>query len=223
MIRFLASTALYLLGNAIGLNSASFNAARLLGPGVAGECLERRGLHINEDHFLAEVVDPETGEAVEPGEAGELVLTTLTKEAFPMLRFRTGDLTRIIPGECACGRTFMRMERVRGRTDDMFTLKGINVYPQQVAGILSEVEGVAPCFQIVLEREGSREKGTVLVEADADEFFDKIKKHQRMCDAVRKALESVLGVGFDVRIVERSSLYDGEACKMQRVVDKREF
>ena len=140
-----------------------------------------------------------------------------------MLRFRTGDLTRLIPGQCACGRTFVRMDRVQGRTDDMFILKGINVYPQQVANVLAEIEGVDPCFQIILEREGAMERGTVLVEAGADEFFDEIKKHQNMCASIRRHLESVLGVGFDVRIVERSSLYDEAACKMQRVVDKREL
>ena len=201
----------------------NYGLSEIMGPGVAGECLERRGLHINEDHFLAEIIDPETLEPVEPGEVGELVLTTLTKEAFPMLRFRTGDLTRLIPGRCACGRTFVRMDRVQGRTDDMFILKGINVYPQQVANVLGEIEGVDPCFQIILEREGAMERGTVLVEAGADEFFDEIKKHQNMCATIRRSLESVLGVGFDVRIVERSSLYDEAACKMQRVVDKREL
>lgn len=200
----------------------NYGLSEIMGPGVAGECLERQGLHISEDHFLAEIINPETLEPVEPGEVGELVLTTLTKEAFPMLRFRTGDLTRLIPGQCACGRTFVRMDRVQGRTDDMFILKGINVYPQQVANVLGEIEGVDPCFQIILEREGAMEKGTVLVEAGTDEFFDEIKKHQNMCATIRRSLESVLGVGFDVRIVERASLYDEEACKMQRVVDKRE-
>ncbi|WP_461210432.1 phenylacetate--CoA ligase family protein [Desulfocurvus sp. DL9XJH121] len=201
----------------------NYGLSEIMGPGVAGECLERRGLHINEDHFMAEVVDPETLEPVEPGQEGELVLTTLTKEAFPMLRFRTGDLTRLLPGDCPCGRTFVRMERISGRTDDMFILKGVNVYPQQVAGVLAEVLGTEPCFQIVLEREGSRERGTVLLEAETDEYFDEIKKHQQACQTIRSALDSILGVGFDVRIVERTSLYDGEACKLVRVVDRREI
>lgn len=200
----------------------NYGLSEIMGPGVAGECLERGGLHINEDHFLVEVIDPETLEPVAEGELGELVLTTLTKEAFPMLRFRTGDLTRLITGTCPCGRTHVRMDRVQGRTDDMFILKGINVYPKQVENVLSRIEGVDPCYQIILEREGVMDKGTVLVEAATDEFFDEIKKHQQMCATIRRRLESVLGVGFDVRIVERASLFDLEACKTQRVVDKRQ-
>ncbi|MBU1002312.1 MAG: phenylacetate--CoA ligase [Proteobacteria bacterium] len=201
----------------------NYGLSEIMGPGVAGECLERRGLHINEDHFLAEIIDPETLEPVAPGEVGELVLTTLTKEAFPMLRFRTGDLTRLIPGQCPCGRIHQRMDRVQGRTDDMFILKGINVYPKQVENVLAEIEGVDPCFQIILELDGVLDKGTVLVEAATDEFFDEIKKHQQMCASIRKRLESVLGVGFDVRIVERASLFDTNACKIQRVLDKRKI
>ncbi|BBD10034.1 phenylacetate--CoA ligase family protein [Desulfovibrio ferrophilus] len=199
----------------------NYGLSEIMGPGVAGECLERGGLHINEDHFLAEIIDPETLEPVPEGEVGELVLTTLTKEAFPMLRFRTGDLTRLIPGQCPCGRTHMRIDRIQGRTDDMFILKGINVYPKQVENVLAQIEGVDPCYQVILERDGVLDKGTVMVEAATDEFFDEIKKHQQMCATIRKRLESVLGVGFDVRIVERSSLFDTDACKTQRVVDKR--
>lgn len=201
----------------------NYGLSEIMGPGVAGECLERGGLHVNEDHFYAEILDPATQEPVPPGEVGELVLTTLTKEAFPMLRFRTGDLTRFVPGECPCGRTFARIGRIEGRTDDMFILKGVNVYPQQVAGVLAEIDGLEPCFQVLLEREDGQDMGTVLVEAATDGFFDEIKKHQMMCAEVRKRLESVLGVGFNVRIVERTSLYDGDACKMRRVVDKREI
>jgi len=208
-----------------GLNvkaTDNYGLSEIMGPGVAGECLERGGLHLNEDHFYAEIVNPETLEPVAEGEVGELVLTTLTKEAFPMLRFRTGDLTRFVPGQCPCGRTLRRLDRIQGRTDDMFILKGINVYPQQVRNVLSGIEGLDPCFQIVLEREGGLDRGTVLVEAGMDGFFDEIKDYQMMCTRIHKKLESVLGVGFTVRIVERSSLYDGDACKMRIVVDKRE-
>ena len=199
----------------------NYGISEVMGPGVAGECLERNGLHLNEDHFLAEIVDPQTLEPVAEGEIGELVLTTLTKEAFPMLRLRTGDLTRLLPGDCPCGRTHRRLDRIQGRTDDMFTLKGVNVYPRQVENVLATLEGIDPCFQIVLEREDGLDRGTVLVEAGTDEFFDEIKKHQMLCAEIHRRLESVLGVGFAVRIVERASLFDGQACKTCRVVDKR--
>jgi len=199
----------------------NYGLSEIMGPGVAGECLERNGLHLNEDHFLAEIVDPQTLEPVAEGEVGELVLTTLTKEAFPMLRLRTGDLTRFLPGACPCGRTHRRLDRIQGRTDDMFILKGVNVYPRQVENVLATIEGIDPCFQIVLEREDGLDRGTVLVEAGTDEFFDEIKKHQMLCAEIHRRLESVLGVGFAVRIVERASLFDGQACKTRRVVDKR--
>ncbi len=201
----------------------NYGLSEIMGPGVAGECHLQRGLHINEDHFYAEVVDPETLEPVAEGETGELVLTTLTKEAFPMIRFRTGDLTRLLPGPCPCGRTLVRMDRVLGRTDDMFIIKGINVFPSMVESILASIEGVDPCCQIILDREGGRDTAQVLVEAPLDEFMDEIKQHQEKVWAIEKALESALGVGFKVRLVERRSLFDGAACKTRRVIDNREL
>ncbi len=201
----------------------NYGLTEIMGPGVAAECLERGGLHLNEDHFLAEVIDPQTGRPVAPGEKGELTLTTLTKEAFPMLRFRTGDLTRLLPGSCPCGRTFVRMDRILGRSDDMFTLRGVNVFPAQVEAALLTVPGIEPCYQIVLEREGALDTATVLVEVSADEYFDEIRKHQQVVLAVAKALESLIGVSFAVKLVEKSSLYAGDACKAKRVVDNRKF
>lgn len=201
----------------------NYGLTEIMGPGVAAECLERGGLHVNEDHFLAEVIDPHTGQPAAPGEKGELVLTTLTKEAFPMLRFRTGDLTRFIPGECPCGRTFLRIDRILGRSDDMFTLRGVNVFPAQVEAALLTVPGIEPCYQIVLEREGALDTATVLVEASTDEYFDEIKKHQQLVLTLVKTLESIVGVSFAVKLVEKSSLYAGDACKAKRVVDNRKF
>jgi len=201
----------------------NYGLTEIMGPGVAAECLEQNGLHISEDHFLAEVVDPQTGRPLPPGEKGELVLTTLTKEAFPMLRFRTGDLTRLLPGDCPCGRTFLRMDRVLGRSDDMFTLRGVNVFPSQVESALLTVPGIEPCYQIVLEREGALDTATVLVEVSADEYFDEIRKHQQVVLAVAKTLESMVGVSFAVKLVEKASLYAGDACKARRVVDNRKF
>jgi phenylacetate-CoA ligase len=201
----------------------NYGLSEIMGPGIAGECLERQGLHINEDHFLAEVVDPETLDPVAPGETGELVLTTLTKEAFPMIRFRTGDLTRLIEEPCGCGRAFKRMGRVMGRTDDMFIIRGINVFPAQVEAIVSREHVASPQYQIVIEREEGLDKATVLVEAESDAFFDEIKKHQAAKERMEKSLESELGVGFEVKLVEQASLAPDEGEKARRVLDKREL
>jgi phenylacetate-CoA ligase len=201
----------------------NYGLSEIMGPGIAGECLERAGLHVNEDHFLAEIVDPETLDPVAPGETGELVLTTLTKEAFPMIRFRTGDLTRLIEEPCACGRTFKRMGRVMGRSDDMFIIRGINVFPAQVESIVSREHGAQPQYRIVLEREEGLDKATVLVEAESDAFFDEIKKHQAAKERMEKSLESELGVGFEVKLVEQASLAPAKGEKVKRVVDKRKL
>ncbi|MGE5239980.1 MAG: phenylacetate--CoA ligase family protein, partial [Chloroflexota bacterium] len=125
----------------------NYGLSEVMGPGVAGECLERDGLHINEDHFLVEIINPDTLEPVKPGEVGELVITTLTKEAFPVIRFRTRDLTRLMPSPCPCGRKFMRMHRVMGRTDDMLIIKGVNVFPSQIEHVLFDIEGTEPHYQ----------------------------------------------------------------------------
>ncbi|HSH13222.1 MAG TPA: phenylacetate--CoA ligase, partial [Desulfurivibrionaceae bacterium] len=124
----------------------NYGLSEVMGPGVAGECQERNGLHLNEDHFLVEVINPETLEPVAPGEIGELVITTLTKEAFPVVRYRTRDLTRLLPGPCPCGRTLTRMQRVLGRTDDMLIIKGVNVYPSQIEEVLFDIEGTKPYY-----------------------------------------------------------------------------
>jgi phenylacetate-CoA ligase len=202
----------------------NYGLSEVMGPGVAGECLERRGLHINEDHFLPEVVDPDSLERVPPGETGELVLTTLTKEAFPMIRFRTGDLTRLIEDPCPCGRVFKRMERVLGRSDDMFIVRGVNVFPAQVESILYEVVEGEPEYLIVLSREEGLDRAELLVEASSDEFFDEIKKHQATMESIGRRLESELGVAFEVKLVEPTSLAGkGEDEKPGRVKDERSF
>jgi len=201
----------------------NYGLSEIMGPGIAGECLERNGLHISEDHFLAEVIHPETLAPVAPGETGELVLTTLSKEAFPMIRFRTGDLTRLDATPCPCGRTFARMGRVMGRTDDMFIIRGVNVFPAQVESILAREQGSTPKYQIVLEREEGLDKATVLVEADSDAFFDEIKKHQAAKERMEKCLESELGVSFAVKLAERSSLAQDEGQKTKKVLDIRKL
>ena len=200
----------------------NYGLSEVMGPGVAGECEECNGLHINEDHFLLEVIDPDTLEPVAPGEVGELVVTTLTKEAFPMIRYRTRDLTRLIPESCPCGRTFTRMQRIMGRTDDMLIIKGVNVFPIQIETVLLEIEGTAPHYQIIIDRENHNDMVTVLVEVNESLFFDEMKKQRQLVDRIKARLSSELGIGVNVKLVEEKTLERSEG-KSKRVIDKREL
>jgi phenylacetate-CoA ligase len=191
-----------------------------MGPGVAAECLERHGLHVNEDHFLVEVVDPRTLEPVPAGERGELVITTLTKEAFPIVRFRTRDLTSLILEPCPCGRTSVRIRRIEARTDDMLIVKGVNVFPAQVEAVLRELDGRhAPRHQIVIERRDALDEATVLVEVSQSVFFDEVRLQAEFRETVKRRLASELGVSFEVKLVQKSTM-DGAAAK-GHVVDRR--
>ena len=194
----------------------------MIGPGISGECQECNGLHINEDHFLVEVLDPVTLEPVPEGEVGELVITTLTREAFPMIRYRSRDLTRILPGPCPCGRSFRRMERVMGRTDDMLIIKGVNIFPMQIEKVLFDVEGTEPHYQIVVEREHHADRVTVLVEVTESLFSDQMKKQREIVDQIKRRLSSEIGVGIEVKLVEEKTLERSEG-KAKRVIDKRSF
>ena len=200
----------------------NYGLSEVMGPGVSGECLECNGLHINEDHFLLEILDPITLEPVPEGEVGELVITTLTKEAFPMIRYRTRDLTRFIPGPCACGRTMRRMQRVMGRSDDMLIIKGVNVFPMQIETVLFEVEGVEPHYQIIVDRENHTARITVLVEVMESIFFDEMKKQRMVIDRIKSRLASALGLQVEVKLVEEKTLerYEGKA---KRVIDRRQL
>jgi phenylacetate-CoA ligase len=200
----------------------NYGLSEVMGPGVAGECLECNGLHVNEDHFLVEVLDPKTLEPVEPGEIGEMVITTLTKEAFPVIRYRTRDLTRLLVEPCPCGRTTHRIERITGRTDDMLIIKGVNVFPTQIESILFEIEGTQPHYNLVVEREGHEDQVTILVEVVESIFFDEMKKQRTIVELIKKRLASELGVGVAVKLVEERSLerFNG---KGNRVIDKREL
>ncbi|KAB2889956.1 MAG: phenylacetate--CoA ligase [Desulfobulbaceae bacterium] len=200
----------------------NYGLSEVMGPGVAGECQQCNGLHINEDHFLVEVLDPATLQPVVPGEVGELVITTLTKEAFPVIRYRTRDLTRILPEPCPCGRTLRRMSRIMGRTDDMLIIKGVNVFPTQIEAVLFDIEGTEPHYRIIVERENNEDKVTVMVEAVESIFFDEMKKQRALIDTIQRRLASELGIGVHVRLVEEKTLerFDG---KGQRVIDRRVF
>ncbi|MFW8600293.1 phenylacetate--CoA ligase family protein [Desulfobacterota bacterium M19] len=200
----------------------NYGLSEIMGPGVAGECREANGLHINEDHFLVEIIDPESLEPVAPGEVGELVITTLTKEAFPVIRYRTRDLTRLLPEPCPCGRTFQRMERIFGRTDDMLIIKGVNVFPSQIESVLFEIEGTEPHYQIIVEREGRLDKTTVLIEVVDSIFSDQMKKQREFVNLIQKRLQTELGIGVEVKLVEEKTLERFEG-KARRVIDKRQI
>jgi phenylacetate-CoA ligase len=200
----------------------NYGLSEVMGPGVAGECLHQNGLHINEDHFLIEVVDPNTLEPVKAGDIGELVITTLTKEAFPMIRYRTRDLTRIIEEPCACGRTLRRMTRITGRTDDMLIIRGVNVFPQQIESVLFEIEGTEPHYQIIIDRKGAMDDATVLVEASERIFFDEMKKQKELIDTIKKRMATELGIAVEVKLVEKKSIERFEG-KAKRVIDNRKL
>jgi len=200
----------------------NYGLSEVMGPGISGECLERNGLHFNEDHFLVEVVDPETLAPVAEGEEGELVITSLTKEAFPMIRYRTRDRIRILKGGCPCGRTGRRMSRVLGRTDDMIIIRGVNVYPIQIENVLTEIGGRKPQYQIVVDRKGVMDEATVLVEAEESIFFDQMKHQKDMVDRIKNRIGHEIGVGVEVKLVEKKTLQRSEG-KTQIVIDNRKL
>ena len=201
----------------------NYGLSEVMGPGVAGECLERNGLHINEDHFFVEIINPETLESVRPGETGELVITTLTKEAFPVIRFRTRDLTRLIVTEpCPCGRKTMKMSRVMGRTDDMLIIKGVNVFPSQIESVLFNIEGTEPHYQIIIDRKGPLDDVTVQVEVSESIFFDEMKKQNELIRLIKHKLASELGISVEIKLVEKKTLERSEG-KAKRVIDLRQL
>jgi phenylacetate-CoA ligase len=198
----------------------NYGLSEVMGPGVAGECLEKNGLHINEDHFFFEIIDPHTLEPVKEGERGELVITTLTKEAFPVLRFRTGDLTRFLPGECHCGRTFRRIDRILGRTDDMIIIRGTKIFPSQIEAILYEIEKKQQSYQILLERQSGMDQMTILLEMSEDIFSDVMKEQHQLINHIKDRLSYEFGFSVNVKLAEKRSLERvGE--KIKRIVDKR--
>jgi phenylacetate-CoA ligase len=201
----------------------NYGLSEIMGPGVAGECLQQNGLHINEDHFLVEIVDPETLEPVKLGEVGEMVITTLTKEAFPMIRYRTRDLTSLHPGDCPCGRTGRRMSRLAGRTDEMLIIRGMKVAPAKIESLLFEIEGREPDYRIVIDRKGAMDEVTVLVEANGDPPFGEERRHVgRTVETIRKRLTHELGVTVDVKLVGKKAL-EPVGGKAKRVVDLRKL
>ena len=197
-----------------------YGLSEVIGPGVAYECECQHGLHVNEDHFYLEIINPETGEPVPDGVEGEIVFTCMTKEALPLIRYRTRDVGMRIPGECECGRSFVRMVKPAGRTDDMLIIRGVNVFPSQIESVLVDMDGIAPFFQMIVEREGNLDKLTVLVELNEDAFTDEVRKLEAISKRVTDAIHSVLGISAKVKLVEPKSIERFEG-KAKRVIDKR--
>ena len=209
--------------NKMGIDALNiYGLSEIMGPGVSMECLEAKcGMHIWEDHFLPEIIDPVSGQVKGSGEAGELVLTTLTKEGIPLVRYRTRDITSLDYTPCACGRTHVRMGRILGRSDDMLIIRGVNVFPQQIEGLLLEIEGVSPHYQIEVRREDNLDVMEVKVEFSEKMFAsDEVRHIQKRESVIQKAIKDFLGVTAKVRMVEPKSLarYEG---KSSRVTDLR--
>ena len=197
-----------------------YGLSEIIGPGVAIECPHQNGLHIFEDHFYPEIVDPDSGEVLPEGQEGELVLTTLSKLAMPVIRYRTRDITSLIPGRCACGRSLRRMHRVGRRSDDMLIVRGVNVFPSQVEAALLEVEGTLPHYQIVLTRSHGLDQMEVLVEVTPETFSDRIGILEELSARIESALEHVLGIRVRATLVEPQTIQRSEG-KAKRVIDRR--
>lgn len=198
----------------------SYGLSEMNGPGVAFECPYQDGMHIWEDSFLVEIVDPKTLQPVADGEEGELVMTSLQKKGMPLIRYRTKDLTRIIPGTCACGRTHRRLERFKGRTDDMLILKGVNIFPMQIEKKLMDIEGVGTNFLIILNREGYNDNMTVKVEVSRDYFSGDIKQLEKLRKKIVEELKGELLITPKIELVESDSIPKGDG-KAVRVIDNR--
>lgn len=200
-----------------------YGLSEVIGPGVSYECMEKTGLHVNEDHFYPEIIDPATGESLPDGSKGELVFTCITKEALPLLRYRTRDITFLYEQPCQCGRVFRRMNRVLGRTDDMLIIRGVNVFPSQIETVLVDIEGTEPHYLIVVDREAGRmDEMEVWVEVSPSMVSDEVKKLEALEKTIVKELEAALSVSLRVRLVEPKTIARSEG-KAKRVVDRRDL
>ena len=200
------------------LITTNYGMSELMGPGVSGECLEHCGLHINEDYFIPEIIDPKTGEVLPEGETGELVITCIKKEGIPLIRYRTKDITRLYYDKCKCGRTFCRMENLSGRSDDMLKIRGVNVFPSQIEEVILSVNELGPHYEIILEREGYLDKLTVKVElAHSTDSFSELEKIKK---TVQNKLKIILGLDAKVMLESPNTLQRFEG-KAKRVKDLR--
>jgi len=197
-----------------------YGLSEIIGPGVSFECPSKNGMHINEDHFYPEIINPETGEVLPDGETGELVLTTITKEAFPAFRYRTRDITRLNREKCSCGRTLVRMDKVTGRTDDMLIIRGVNVFPSQIESVIMEMEEVEPHYQIIVDRDGALDILEIQVEVSQKFFSDEIRKLDAIRAKISKAIQESLSVSAKITLVEPRTI-ERSMGKAVRVIDKR--
>ncbi len=197
-----------------------YGLSEVIGPGVSAECKEKKGLHVFEDHFYVEIIDPDTGEILPEGEKGEIVYTSLTKEAFPGIRYRSRDITRLYHDNCSCGRTLVKMDKVSGRSDDMLIIRGVNVFPSQIEAVLMGFEGTEPHYQIVVDRKGSMDDIEVMVEVNEKIFSDEIKVMNNLSKNIADRFRSSLGISAKITLVEPQTIPRSEG-KAVRVVDKR--
>ena len=198
----------------------NYGLTEVMGPGVAGECECKKGMHINEDHFFCEIINPETGEVLPEGEQGEMVITTLTKEGMPMIRYRTRDITRLITEKCACGRTSLRMEKCKGRSDDMLIIRGVNVFPSQIESVLLGVKEIGPHYEIEVDRENYMDKIEVKVELIESSLLDNFAELENLRRSIMARLRVVCQLDIPVKLVSPNTLKRFEG-KAKRVVDRR--
>ncbi|MHB0999966.1 MAG: phenylacetate--CoA ligase family protein [Armatimonadota bacterium] len=206
----------------LGLSATdNYGLSEIIGPGVSGECVEsKNGMHVSEDHFFVEIIDPDTLEPVDYGQSGEMVITSLTKEAVPVMRYRTRDITRLNPEPCPCGRTNVRMEKVHGRTDDMLIIRGVNIFPSQIESVLLEIKGTEPHYMLVLYKDGVMDALEVWVEVSEKMFSDKMRELRQLEDTIKKRLHEVLGISIKLKLVEPRTIARSEG-KAKRIMDLR--
>jgi phenylacetate-CoA ligase len=202
------------------LATDNYGLSEVMGPGISGECTLRCGLHIAEDHFIAEIIDPDTGEVLPYGEEGELVLTAITKEALPIIRFRTKDISRLEVEPCKCGRTSMRMAKIRARTDDMLIIRGVNIFPSQIEEILNGMDGISPYYQIIVDKKGYLDEIEVKIEISESLFSDRFKDLEALEKRLKARFFTALGIHVKVKLVEPKTI-ERTAGKTRRVFDKR--
>lgn len=203
------------------LATENYGMSELIGPGVSGECTALKGMHINEDHFIPEIIDPDTLEVLPPGSVGELVITTITKEALPLIRYRTKDITKLMYETCECGRTLVRMAKIQGRTDDMLIIRGVNVFPSQIEEVLLKFQEIGPHYEIILKKNGHLDAMEIRVELIDESILDSYKKLQALDGKIKHDLRTILGIDAKINLVSPRTLKRFEG-KAKRVIDLRE-
>ena len=203
------------------LVTSNYGLTEVMGPGVSGECIYKCGEHINEDMFIVEIIDPKTGEVLPYGESGEVVITTLTKEAMPVLRYRTRDISYIIPEPCTCGRTSYRLAPIQGRTDDMLKIKGVNLFPSEIESVVLEFPQVSPNYQLILRRENMLDTLEIVVELVDGSLLERFSEIEKLENEMKERLHSVLGLRAKLRLAEPKSI-ERTTGKAKRIIDLRE-